>query len=169
MKLVTTRFGEIDIDEMKTIEMTGGGILGFERLKCFALMLQDEKTPFLWLQSLEEGSVAFVVMNSFVAHPDYAPVIDSASQALLGIEKPEDALLLSIVTIRNSPFRVTVNLKAPLVINLKTLRARQVIIETPDYPIQHDLALKRPVEGDVPAAGTESGKLREIATGAAGL
>ena len=96
-------------------------------------------------------------------------MIDSASQALLGIEKPEDALLLSIVTIRNSPFRVTVNLKAPLVINLKTLRARQVIIETPDYPVRHDLALKRPAAGEALAVGSEAGKLREIATGAAGL
>ena len=166
MKMVTTRFGEIDIDETRTIEMIGGGILGFERLKRFALMLQDEKTPFLWLQSLEDGSVAFVVMNSFVADPDYAPVIDSASQALLEIEKPEDALLLSIVTIRNSPFRVTVNLKAPLVINLKTRRARQIVIDAPDYPIRHDLALKTAARGEVPAAGSEPGKLREIAAGA---
>jgi flagellar assembly factor FliW len=169
MKMITTRFGEIDIDETKTIEMKGGGILGFERLVSFALVLQDEKTPFLWLQSLEDGSVAFVVINSFVALPDYGPVIDGESQALLEIEKPEDALLLSIVTIRSNPFRVTVNLKAPLVVNVKTRRAKQIVVDTPDYPVRHDLALKKPAAGEAQAPVGEMDKVRDVATGSAGL
>jgi len=143
MNLQTTRFGEIAVEEEKTIEMKDGGILGFEGLRRFALILhQEDKTPFLWLQSVEDGSIAFVVMNAFVAMPDYSPVIDDETADVLGIEGAQDAVLLAIVTIRTTPLRVTANLKAPIVIHAKRRCAKQVIIDEPDYPIQYDLALR---------------------------
>jgi flagellar assembly factor FliW len=162
MRIRTSRFGEMDVDESRIIEMTGGGILGFEHLKRFVLMTQDEQTPFLWLQSLDDGAVAFVVINSFIAKSDYEPCIADEDTALLGLDKKEDeeVLLLSIVTIRSNPFRVSANLRAPLIINAKKKLARQVVLEE-DFPIRFDLALNEP-QRDIKAMEESSEKVKTI-------
>jgi flagellar assembly factor FliW len=142
-EIITTRFGAIPIDESRVIEMQGDGILGFETLRRFVLILhKDEKTPFMWLQSVEDGATAFVVLDAFAAMPDYSPLLDDDTVTSLGIEEVQDVVLLTIVTIRSNPLRVTANLRAPVVISAKRRRARQVVIEQPDYPIQYDLALR---------------------------
>lgn len=136
MKISTTRFGDIDIDESRVIRMKDG-MLGFEHLKRYKLFIQDEKIPFWWLQSVEDGSVAFVVINSLGVKPDYEPVISDAEVNLLKIESPEDTVLLSVVTIRSDPLKVTANLRAPIVVNAKKMLAKQIILVDSDYPVQY--------------------------------
>ena len=138
MKVSTTRFGDIDVDKSRVIRMKGG-MLGFEPLGKYVLLTQDEKTPFWWFQSVEDGSVAFVVINSFAIKPDYKPVISDAEANLLEIASSEDAVLFSVVTIRSDPFAVTANLRAPVMINAKKMLAKQVILVDPDYPVQYPI------------------------------
>ena len=138
MNIVTTRFGEIDIDETKIIEMRGG-ILGFENLKKYILHIKDEENPFWWFQSLDDGAIAFVVINPYSAKADYEPMISDNDVKLLEIEEAEDVVLLAIVTIRQNPFSVSVNLRAPVVINAKKKIAKQVVLEDPLYPVQYYL------------------------------
>ncbi|MBW2599415.1 MAG: flagellar assembly protein FliW [Deltaproteobacteria bacterium] len=144
MKISTTRFGDINIDESRVIRMKGG-ILGFEHLGEYVLLMQDEKTPFWWLQSVEDGSVAFVVINSLVVKPDYEPVISDDEVKLLKIASPEDAVLFSVVTISSDPFTVTANLRAPIVINAKKMLAKQVVLVDPDYSVQHPITESKTV------------------------
>ncbi len=136
MKISTTRFGDISIDESRVIRMKGG-MLGFEHLRRYVLLMQDEKIPFWWFQSIEDGSVAFVIINSLAVKPDYEPVISDDEVKLLEIASPEDALLFSVVTIRSDPFKVTANLRAPIVVNAKKMLAKQVVLVGPDYPVQY--------------------------------
>ena len=138
MRLSTTRFGDIDIDESRTI-LLKAGILGFEHLKRYVFFVQDEEILFWWFQSVDDGSVAFVVINPFVIKPDYKPIIQDNDVELLELESHEDVILMSIVTIRSDPFKVTANLKAPIVINLKKKLAKQVILDKSDYPIQYSI------------------------------
>ena len=138
MRLSTTRFGDIDIDESRTI-LLKAGILGFEHLKRYVFLVQDEEILFWWFQSVDDGSVAFVVINPFIIKPDYKPIIQDNDVELLELESHEDVILMSIVTIRSDPFKVTANLKAPIVINLKKKLAKQVILDKSDYPIQYSI------------------------------
>jgi len=138
VKISTTRFGDINIDESRVIRMKGE-MLGFEHLGKYVLLTQDEKTPFWWFQSVENGSVAFVVINSFAIKPDYEPVISDAEANLLEIASPEDAVLFSVVTIRSDPFTVTANLRAPIMINAKKMLAKQIVLIDPDYPVQYTI------------------------------
>ena len=138
MRISTTRFGDISIDESRVIQMKGG-MLGFEHLKRYVLLIQDEKIPFWWFQSIEDGSVAFVVINSLAVKPDYEPVISDDEVKLLEIASPGDAALFSVVTIRSDPFKVTANLRAPIVINAKKMLAKQVILVESDYPVQYPI------------------------------
>ena len=138
MRISTTRFGDISIDESRVIQMKGG-MLGFEHLKRYVLLIQDEKIPFWWFQSIEDGSIAFVVINSLAVKPDYEPIVSDDEVKLLEIASPEDAVLFSVVTIRSDPFKVTANLKAPIVINAKKMLAKQVVLIDPDYPVQYPI------------------------------
>ncbi|MGE5856325.1 MAG: flagellar assembly protein FliW, partial [Syntrophaceae bacterium] len=115
MKINTTRFGEIPVEESNVITMAWP-ILGFTQLERYILIVPDEKKPLSWLQSVEDGSVAFVVANPFAVKPDYEPEIPVEVALMLQSERPEDAVVLTIVTIRKDPLKVTLNLKAPLVI-----------------------------------------------------
>ena len=140
MKLETTRFGVIDFDENMIIEMKGP-ILGFERLTKYIILKQDEKNQFNWFQSIEDGSLAFIIMNPQVIKPDYEPEINDADVSLLEIEKPEDVILMSIITIRSNPALISANLRAPIVINFRKRLAKQVVLDNSEHPIQHEIPL----------------------------
>ncbi len=138
MHINTTRFGRIPVEESKVITMAGP-ILGFEQLERYILIVPDEKKPFWWLQSVDDGAVAFVVANPFAVKPDYEPEISGDIAQALHVERPEEAVVLTIVTIRKDPLKVTLNLKAPLVINLQRRLGRQVITNG-DLPLQFEVA-----------------------------
>ena len=146
MKISTTRFGDISIDESRVIQMKEG-MLGFEHLKRYVLLTQDKETPFLWFQSVDDGSIAFVVIHSFVVKPDYEPVISDGEVRLLEIDSPvnEDLVVLSVVTIRSDPFTVMANLRAPIVVNAEKMLAKQIVLLDGDYPVQYSLTENKTV------------------------
>jgi flagellar assembly factor FliW len=146
VNIVTTRFGEIDIDESKIIDMRGG-IIGFEHLKKYVLHIKDDNNLFWWFQSIDDGAIAFVVINPYSAKADYEAMISDNDVKLLEIEDAEDVVLLAIVTIRQNPFSVSVNLRAPLVINAKKKIARQIVLEDAQYPVQYYLTATGSVIG----------------------
>jgi len=140
VKISTTRFGDISIDESRIVQMREG-MLGFEHLKRYVLLTQDKETPFMWFQSVDDGSIAFVVIHSFVVKPDYDPLISDDAVKLLEIASPgsEDVVVLSVVTIRSDPFTVMANLRAPIVVNTEKMLAKQVILLEGNYPVQYSL------------------------------
>lgn len=139
MKIETTRFGKIDVKEEEFIVMMGS-ILGFEHLKRFVLLQNSEKTPLWWLQSVDDPAVAFVVANPLLVTSDYAPDFFEGDLEALNIKNSEDIAILSIVTVRSNPLRVTANLRAPILINARKRTASQIVLGDSDYPIQYDLA-----------------------------
>lgn len=62
VKIKTTRFGEVEIDETKIIKMRRD-TLGFEGLNSFTIITKKDIEPYMWLQSLYEDSIAFLVVN----------------------------------------------------------------------------------------------------------
>jgi flagellar assembly factor FliW len=138
VKIETTRFGEIDIKESELIVMRGP-IFGFERFSRFVLLFQNKNTPLWWLQSLEDPSIAFVVVNPRIVKSDYNPTIFTEDLESLDINSSDHIALLAIVTVRSQPLRVTANLRAPILINAETRMARQVVLEDADYSIQYDV------------------------------
>jgi flagellar assembly factor FliW len=146
----TTRFGNIIVDESRIITMRGG-ILGFERLKRFVLLTQHDNIPFSWFQSVDDGSVAFVVTNAFMVKGDYSPVLSDSEVELLEIASVEDVVPMVIVTIRSEPFEITANLRAPVVINIARRLARQIVLQDSDYPVRFSIQTRtgREEGGDV--------------------
>ena len=115
------------------------GILGFEQFTDYMLLADPAEMPFAWLRVAEGASLAFIVINPFIAVPDYAPDIPEADVEFLGLKDPNDALLFNIVTLRG-PDRATLNLKGPIVINRHTHMGKQVILANAgNYSVEHPL------------------------------
>ena len=115
------------------------GMLGFEEIKDYVLVSNPEEHPFAWLQVQDNTSLAFVVIDPFVAMPDYQPDIPQSDVEFLKLKQADDALLLSVVTIHDDQ-RATVNMKGPIVINRHTHIGKQVIIANAAmYSVTHPL------------------------------
>lgn len=139
--LVNTRiFGEIDIDENKIISMENG-IIGFPNLKQFALVYDEEKkgeSSISWLQSLDEGAFAIPVMNPTVVKEDYDPYVEDELLKPLGDINPENICVLVTVKVPQDITQMSVNLKAPFVINVENRIGVQLIVED-DYPVKYEI------------------------------
>jgi len=120
------------------------GLLGFEEIKDYLLIANPDEEPFRWLQVKENTALAFVVIEPFLVVPDYHPDIPEPDVQFLGLARPEDALLYSIVTLHGAN-NATVNLKGPVVFNRHTLIGKQVIIANAgEYSVQHALPAADP-------------------------
>ena len=137
MKLKTKHFGELDVLEENIITFNQG-IPGFNELKQYIIINdQEEGSPFCWLQSIEEAELAFVLINPFIICPDYNPNLPDAEVEKLGEARPEEYSVLSIVKIPEDVDQMTANLRAPIVINLKTKKAMQIITDGEDALVRY--------------------------------
>ena len=139
MKITTRLFGEIDIEEDKIITFEDG-IVGFPFLKRFTLIQdqESENNVIMWLQSMDEGVFAMPVMPPSIIIEDYAPTIHESSLEKLGNLTDDNTYSLVTVTVTDKIEEITANLKAPIIINMDTLKASQLIVED-DYQVKHPL------------------------------
>ena len=140
MKVNTRLFGEIDVVEDRIINFTTG-IMGFEEYTHYTLIFNAEKKGnIMWLQSLDEPELAFTVMDPMKIVPEYNPVVEDEWLTSLGeVENEDDYFLLSVVTVPSDLTKMTANLKAPIVINMKTMKACQIIVNNDDYEVRYNV------------------------------
>ena len=79
MEVMTKAKGRIDIPEEKILTIPEG-LFGFEQYTKFALCDSDYE-PFLWLQSLEDMNLAFLIVDPFLISNDYETDIDDETLA----------------------------------------------------------------------------------------
>lgn len=136
MLVTTERFGEVEVKEDSVIEIKDG-ILGFPERTKYVLLPQSEESPFQWLQSIDDPKLAFVVTNPLNFFADYAPEISDADVIDIDLENPEDAAVLTLVTIPEKIDDMTVNLVGPIIVNKKNFKAKQVIALNEEYTTKH--------------------------------
>jgi flagellar assembly factor FliW len=85
---------------------------------------------------VDDASISFVCMDPAGIKPDYAFGLNDDDAGLLGLQQPSDALILALVVIPEDPRRMTVNLAGPLVVNVKSLKGVQLVLNADDYPLQ---------------------------------
>jgi flagellar assembly factor FliW len=137
VKVATKAYGLIDVDERQKI-IFPQGLLGFEHLKEYVL-LDAERQPFYWLQSVDVEQVAFILINPFLFRADYEANIDDGELKLIGIENGVSTLTFSIVTIPADGSPMTANLQGPLIINRDTRFGIQAVITDPRWKTRHDI------------------------------
>ena len=135
----TRIFGKVSVGEDKVITFTNG-ILGFPDLKRFTL-LHDVKrgsnAGIHYLQSIDEPNFAMPVMNPLIVMPDYNPKVQEEYLASVGDITREETLLFVTLTVPGDVKRMTVNLRAPIIINVERRTACQLIVEGDKYDIRY--------------------------------
>lgn len=117
------------------------GLMGFEHVKRYVLLSRPDEAPFLWLQMLDDPNLAFLCVSPLHVSPTYQPDISPADVESLQLAKPDDAFIVSIVTLHPDG-QPTVNLKGPVIINRHTLVGKQVVpCNAAEYASQHRLPL----------------------------
>lgn len=117
------------------------GLVGFPEHRQAELFHLPDQLPFRWLRVTGPQLLHFVVLDPTGIIPDYAPELFDEDAAAIGLDSPEDALILNIVTVgRAEPVTATVNLVGPLIINRRTGVGRQVVLSnhnhySPRHPI----------------------------------
>lgn len=139
IKINTEKFGELEIEKDLIFNFVLP-IIGFNDLKEYAIIDYKPDSPFKWLQSIEDMSLAFPITLCSFFGIDYQFNIPDEEAELLGINSPDDVFVCNIVTIpASNPEGATVNLLAPVVVNLANKKAMQLILKDSKFEVRHKL------------------------------
>ncbi|MBO6214813.1 MAG: flagellar assembly protein FliW [Lachnospiraceae bacterium] len=132
MTVNTRLFGEVTIDDDKIIKLEKG-IVGFPDLKNFTLIYDNEKgedeRSIMWFQSLDEPQFAMPVLNPIDIVADYNPTVNDELLEPLGELTEDNLYVLVTVKVPKKIEDMTINLKAPIIINSENRQGGQIIVE----------------------------------------
>src|SRR5687768_14948564 len=139
MQIQTTRFGflEVEADAVLTLPV---GLLGLEECRQWVLLADAHNEALGWLQSTTRADIALAVVSPRRYVPYYQLRVSRSELTPLALRDTKEAEVLAIVS-RNDQ-AMTLNLKAPLVINLEQRIGRQVICNG-EQPMQYALEVER--------------------------
>lgn len=115
------------------------GLLGLSHLNKYIMLSPEKKLPFMYLQSVEEETLAFIVIDPYLYMPDYSFDISDDVIDFLGVTKESDILVLSVVVIPSDITRMTANFAAPVLINVNNRRAKQIVLQDDKYRIRQPI------------------------------
>ena len=141
MTVNTTRFGPIEITNEDIISFSEG-LLGFNNLSQFVLLDDPDDEIFAWLQSCDEPSIAFPVLEPELFEDNYQLKLAKSDLQSLGCEDESSLRSFCIITIPEDPARMTANLKAPVVVNIKDRTARQCVLQSNRLEIREPIFSK---------------------------
>ena len=139
MKIMTSRFGEIEVAEDAVIHFAAG-IPAFEEAHEFLIIPYGDDSPYSFLQSVKTPDLAFLMTMPHTFFPDYEVTIDDDVEHELALTSPDDVLIYTVLTLSGKEIRdLTANLIAPIVINARTRKGKQIVLDRSPYTTKHRL------------------------------
>ena len=113
---------------------------GFPGHREYVLVPADAGGTLFWLQSVAPDGPRFLAVSAASFFPDYTPVLPEAACDELELADAAEAGLYCLVTVPDGDVSAaTANLRAPLVVNPVTRRARQLVLTDGVHPIQQPM------------------------------
>lgn len=134
----TPKFGHVEFGEADVIHVQEG-LPGFNGLRRFLLIENEQFAPLKFLQSLDDPIISFPLIDPRLVRDDFEVALTQEQRAALEIVNGDPALAYSIVTLGHAAEEASANLCAPLVINTSKMRASQVILLDSDYSVAEPL------------------------------
>ena len=128
MKIQTTRFGEIEVQE-ESLWTFPSGFVGFPDIQRFVVLDTEENSDYQWFQAVDEPSLALIIVDVNILQPDFQ--VNVPDEGLLEIDytSSDPLMVMAVVTIpAGNSHEATANLRAPLVVNVRTRKGKQVIL-----------------------------------------
>jgi flagellar assembly factor FliW len=139
MAHVPQNLAEAGSSDVPVLEMVQP-MAGFPDRRRFALSRLDESGTVCDLYCVDDPQLRFVVVPPAPFFADYTPEIGDSITAELGVESEDDLLALLVVTLGDTPESATANLLAPVLVNHRTRRAGQFLLDDLDLPLRAPLA-----------------------------
>ena len=126
---------EITVSEAVTFP---DGIPGFESCHSWVVMAAEDATPLRRLHAIDGADASFLTIDPRVVLEGYRCDLSASDRRRLGASENEPLLWLALVMMEPSG-ALTVNLRAPIVINPRTMTGQQVLPHNCLYPLRHVL------------------------------
>lgn len=137
MKITTAYMGEVEINPSQIIKFEHG-LPGFEDEKEFIQLPLSEGSAYQVLQSVKTAGLAFIITSPYAIIADYNFDLEDSVIQALDIKSVEEVAVFVIVSLKDTLENSTVNMKAPIVLNIENQKAKQIILDE-DYAIRHQL------------------------------
>ena len=125
-------------EERQAVIEFADGLPGFETCHQFVLISGPALDPFTIVQGVGSAGPSFAAIDPLRVTGGYRADLQASDRARLGVDAGEDLLWLALICPRPG-LEPTVNLRAPLVINPRTLRGIQLISSESTYRVDHPL------------------------------
>lgn len=119
----TPYFGDLAVSKDMIFHFEDG-MLGFEDLKNFVIVSEEESAPFKWLISIEKPEIGFPLLSPWLIDIQYSP----GNQ--YDVEKQ---IFFAVITLENEEGKMTANLKAPIILDTDNLKGYQIILPFDKY------------------------------------
>lgn len=140
MNINAKYFGQVSYEQKDTLHIING-LFGFESYtEYLPLPFNEYNDSLISLQSLENESLSFILMNPFGICPDYKPTLSEEELKELEADSEDDISYYITSVILDSIAESTVDLKAPIAVNGFTRKAKQIILDNPEYTFRHTLS-----------------------------
>ena len=126
MHVESTRFDRFEVADEAVLSFPSG-IIGFAGSRRYVLVAQRPDDLFVWLHSVDEPSVAFPLTDPWAFHPGYDLEIGDDDLAVLEPADRTDLSVFSVVAVGSDPAAATINLLAPVVVNVGRKVGAQVL------------------------------------------
>jgi flagellar assembly factor FliW len=146
-KQITSRFGVINLNLAKTLAFNNGLLGVVDKMDfCLAEFPAPIFGNFKILQSVDDDNLSFIVLpigdisvaSNFIHEED---LLEASNNLKIN---PQDVIILLITSVSHindiegkSLAQISVNMKAPLIIDSKNLTGNQYILLSDKYQIQH--------------------------------
>ena len=135
---IRSRFAEVDVDARDVMTFQDG-LPGYEGSRQFVLLDVPDTAPLKVLHAVNGDEPCFLVVDPKGVLPNYRCDITAADRLRLGATDDSVLLWLAVVMVREGG-EVSVNLRAPIVINPERMLGRQVMPNGCVYPLHHVIA-----------------------------
>jgi flagellar assembly factor FliW len=137
MEINTKDFGKIEVDDEAIIYFPEG-LPGFESLRKFVIINKhDLELPVSWLQSVEDENIDFVLIDPFYVDKDYDIDVDDKEVEVIEAKGTDEILIYSIVVVPRDLRKMTANLRAPVLVNMKKKLGKQVVLKNTNYDLKY--------------------------------
>ncbi len=138
MEIQSKLLGKVEY-EIENIISFDEGLIGIPDKKNFILIEKEDFKPFSYLQSLDDPKFILVVISPMLVEKEYKFSIYKDDLKAVEIKSESDFSLLAIVIFAKRVEDITVNLKAPILINIHSKKALQIILQNDDYSVEEPL------------------------------
>lgn len=144
MIINTKEFGQINVEKECILDFKSP-ILGFEGYSKFIIINNSDMDSMMYLQSVENGDLYFVIVDPYAIFSHYAPKLskDDYNNLDITINQTSKLRYMLIAIITEDVECSVVNLKSPIVINTDNKNAIQAVLQNQDYPLRYPLFQKK--------------------------